>query len=379
MILVFCILSILYTGFVAWLIYHWNKTDSEPKALLHEDLPSVCVVIVARNEEKNIEALLEALFDQHYPAHKLEIILFDDQSSDTTAEIISRKSQQSPFDLKLINLENKEMAYKKAAISQAVKLTRAELMLSTDADCVMGNNWVFSMATSLVANRWNLASGPVAFKKETSIFEQWQTIEFASLVGTGAATLHAGWPTMCNGANLMYRKSAFEEVMGYEGFMQHASGDDEFLMHKIATLSSSKLGFVKAKEALVSTNAQASITSFWHQRRRWSGKWKHYKVSYMPAMAIFVFLYHLTLLLSYAYLLMKPSVWPVVMGLVILKMFIEWFFLKNVLHFQGKRLSLVGFVFSALFYSFYAVIFGIASNFGTYSWKGRKINNGKYE
>ncbi len=37
---------------------------------------------------------------------------------------------------------------------------------------------------------------------------------------------------MCNGANLAFRKDVFNEVSGYKGNIQIASGDDEFLMRK---------------------------------------------------------------------------------------------------------------------------------------------------
>ena len=58
-------------------------------------------------------------------------------------------------------------------------------------------------------------------------------LEFAGLVGVGAACLARQQPTMCNGANLAYRRAAFEAVGGYADNAHLASGDDEFLLHKI--------------------------------------------------------------------------------------------------------------------------------------------------
>jgi hypothetical protein len=54
------------------------------------------------------------------------------------------------------------------------------------------------------------------------------------LVGSGACAMMIGKPNMCNGANIAYPKAVFEEVNGFDGNEHIASGDDEFLMHKIA-------------------------------------------------------------------------------------------------------------------------------------------------
>jgi 4,4'-diaponeurosporenoate glycosyltransferase len=52
------------------------------------ELPSVSVIIPARNEELNLPHLLESIADQTMPAH--EIIVVDDESEDRTAEVAAR-------------------------------------------------------------------------------------------------------------------------------------------------------------------------------------------------------------------------------------------------------------------------------------------------
>ena len=57
--------------------------DRDPP--LSGSLPSILVVVPARNEENNVEACLDALIQSDYP--RLRIRLMDDQSTDRTAEI----------------------------------------------------------------------------------------------------------------------------------------------------------------------------------------------------------------------------------------------------------------------------------------------------
>src|SRR6185437_13670346 len=53
-------------------------------------LPSVSVIVPARNEESNIESKLTNLFELRYPSDRLQILVGSDGSSDSTEEIVRR-------------------------------------------------------------------------------------------------------------------------------------------------------------------------------------------------------------------------------------------------------------------------------------------------
>ena len=74
---------------------------------------------------------------------------------------------------------------------------------------------------------------PVVFSRTKSVFGQLQELEFMSLIAASAGAASVGLPIMCNGANLAYRKNAFEEINGYGADQKFASGDDMFLLMKI--------------------------------------------------------------------------------------------------------------------------------------------------
>src|SRR5213075_2078285 len=119
-------------------------------------------------------------------------------------------------------------------------------------------------------------SGPVKLEEGNSLFGKMQVTEFASLIGTGAASIGFGMPNMCNGANLAFEKAAFVAVNGYAGNDKIASGDDEFLMHKIHSQFPGSVCFLKNPKAIVRTNVQQSLSGFLSQRIRWASKWKFY-------------------------------------------------------------------------------------------------------
>ena len=54
------------------------------------DYPHISIIIPVRNRPEEIETCLSSLSELDYPLEKLEIIVVDDASSDSTPEVISR-------------------------------------------------------------------------------------------------------------------------------------------------------------------------------------------------------------------------------------------------------------------------------------------------
>src|SRR5690606_10753973 len=134
------ILTACYATLVLFLVRGWkNLRDFK----LDDRGPhtKVSVIIAARNEENNIAVTIEDILQQNYPSHLFELIVVDDHSTDKTAEIISSYAQQG---VKLIRLNESEAlnSYKKKAIAEAIKISSGELIVTTDADCRMGDKWL---------------------------------------------------------------------------------------------------------------------------------------------------------------------------------------------------------------------------------------------
>src|SRR5690606_15452205 len=126
-------------------------------------------------------------------------------------------------------------------------------------------------------------------------------------------------------ANLAYEKNAFIEVGGYEGVKHIASGDDEFLMHKIAAHYPDGVYFLKNQNAVVSTGAHQDWSAFFRQRKRWASKWKHYQSKTPLVLAIYVFSCNLSMILSMLLWLsgqLNHSTFLLLLGL---KCIPEWF------------------------------------------------------
>ena len=154
----------------------------------------VSVIITVRNEEKNIVNILGDLERQNY--NRFEVIVVNDHSEDKTKELVQNFNSQSKINVSIFDLSNLSKSPKKDAITLGVELSNGDLIVSTDADCRVGENWIASIAGHFEGELKFLA-GPVTFNNQNSIFRKIQTIEFASLIGSGAAALYFKKPIMC--------------------------------------------------------------------------------------------------------------------------------------------------------------------------------------
>ena len=76
-------LIIVSAYFIQATLLSIGSKKSFPK-IIGDELPKATVIVAARNEEKNILNCLISLNSLEYPDNKLEIIIVDDDSTDST-------------------------------------------------------------------------------------------------------------------------------------------------------------------------------------------------------------------------------------------------------------------------------------------------------
>lgn len=369
--LVSAFLTLVYGFLVLSFARGWQKIpayypqNSNPKT-------KVSIVVAARDEAHNIGKTIDDLLAQDYPKHLTEIIIIDDHSTDKTAEVILSYAHSG---VKLIKLnENGALnSYKKKAIQTAIGTCFGDLVITTDADCRMGKQWLGTIVAMYETKGYKMISSPVAYFQEKNFFENLQSLEFLYLIGLGASTIGNGIPSTCNGANLAYEKETFYEVGGFTGIDDLASGDDELLLHKIAALYPQKIGFLKNREAIVFTHAKENLTAFIQQRKRWASKSTRYKNKWIIVLGVLIWMFNLSVLLNFLVGLFFPAYLLISLGQLLAKIMAEALFLWFVTGFAQKRQLLPLLPILNLGHILYMVYIGIAGNSGKYNWKGRMV------
>jgi cellulose synthase/poly-beta-1,6-N-acetylglucosamine synthase-like glycosyltransferase len=354
---------ITYALAVLLLRIGWQKAISRTHETLPQSAtPLLSVIIPFRNEEDHLYTLVSSLSHQSYK--NFELILVDDHSTNPLFDPLALEKIKG----RLILSNGKG---KKAAITSGVKIANGVIIVTTDADCIVPGDWLERINKKFHSDDVQFVFGGVKFKQNGTLFLDMQAIEFASLIGSAAATAEFGFPTMCNGANLAYRKETFELVKGYEGNENIPSGDDEFLMRKILKLKPGSARFLGV-EGVVVTDAKKLLSDFFTQRIRWAAKWSHNSAISTVAIAMFVTIFQVLWLFQLYSLVREPGNILIILT-VVTKILAEYSFLKVVCARLRIRWSLAAFLLLQAVYPLYVIVIAVASNFVSYSWKGRKI------
>ncbi len=329
----------------------------------------ISVIIPARNEEKNIGTLLEALGRQEYPAHLIEVIVIDDDSEDKTADII----RSYPAVRLLFLKETALNSHKKKALEIGIAAARGELIVTTDADCRPSPRWLKTLASFAGEHHSVFIAAPVSINCDDSIVQTFQAIDFMVLQGITAAVVHKKWMTMCNGANLAYQKSIFNEVNGFEGIGQIASGDDMLLMHKIWKKHPAGVHYLKSKQAIVETAPVKNWKEFFQQRIRWASKARHYDDKRIFPVLLLVYLFNLSFIVLMIGGFFDQRYWIILLALWFMKTIVELPFFISLAIFFDKRWAINRFFFFQPLHIIYTIISGLFGQFGKYKWKGRWV------
>ncbi|MFL5741909.1 MAG: glycosyltransferase [Flavisolibacter sp.] len=369
LLLVSLLFLFVYGLLFAYYLRGWNSAGYfEPKKDL--DHRFISIIVPARNEEKNIAVLLAALEGQNYPAASFEIIVVDDFSTDNTAAQVKRFQNRQ---IRLIQpAVDATRSSKKKAIEAGVQQARGELILTTDADCIPGPEWLSLMNAFYIQTKSFFIAAPVKFSGNKSWLHIFQSLDFISLQGITAASVHLQFHAMCNGANLSYTKKAFQEVKGFEGIDGVATGDDLLLMFKIWKKFPGHVAYLKNKKAIVETRPMRTWKEFFMQRKRWASKSLVYDDYRIIAVLIFVYLLNLWFVLLLIVALVHPFNWIYVLGFWVLKTAVEFPFVKKVAKFYDEEDLMRYFFFLQPLHMVCTVVIGIISQWGRYEWKGRK-------
>lgn len=422
-------LSIVYAGIMLTYLYGWRALPEWQIPEGWEPATKVSVVIPARNEAANIRTCLNSILGGSYPLHLLEIIVVDDFSEDATAETVGslqsavgskqfavcswQLADRGPF-VRLLLLadllppEARLSANKKKAIEIGIAHATGELIATTDADCVAPVDWL-----RLVVSRFNpipglspngrgvrdnitekptsplpsgvgpgvgLLAAPVAFHREQNLLQRFQSLDFLGLMGITGAGIRLGFQRMGNGANLAYHKAVFEAVGGFAGNDNVASGDDMFLIQKVAARWPGSVFFLKNPAATVLTEAPASWRSFLQQRLRWGTKNAALPEWPVRLVLLAVFLFCSSILINsvlaflalIGFLSNSILLLTILLGQILAKATFDYVFLREMCYFFNRKDLLRWFIPSFFLHILYVSLLGTASIFfRKYEWKGR--------
>jgi len=375
------LILILLFGFLLLLVHYLtflfriirglkNLKPNSGDVLPHE---FISIIIPFRNEEENILSSLKSIESQIYPEDKFEVIYVNDSSEDNSLNLLNKNIKRKNIRVLTVPNDYSINAHKKRAVRYGIENARGQIIVTTDADCLHDEEWLISLLKCFDSVT-GFVSGPVDFFSGENIFSKFQKLEFAGLVLCGAGLIGSGHPTICNAANIAYRKKVFDEVEGFKDQMNLSSGDDELLMQKIAKDSDFKVKFCLNKSAVVKTNSNRTIGDFYQQRKRWASKGLFYSDRNLVMKLILIYLFYVGLIaqIIFSFLLSPLFILSLILS-IIFKLIFEFHILSIGRKIIFNNLALNQFMLAEIIQIPYIVFAGVVGAFGNYLWKERKI------
>lgn len=171
---------------------------TEPKRL------GIALIVPAHNEERHIGACIESVL-KSAPGRFDEILVVDNASTDTTAEVASKYPG-----VRVIRTERKGLTH---ARQVGLEATKSELIAYIDADCRMDAQWLPAVMSHFSQHPHTVSlTGPVwyydgpSLKRWIVIALQWMTLPLAYLT--------SGYLVI--GGNFVARRDALERIGGFD-------------------------------------------------------------------------------------------------------------------------------------------------------------------
>jgi cellulose synthase/poly-beta-1,6-N-acetylglucosamine synthase-like glycosyltransferase len=333
---------------------------------------NISVVVAARNEEKDIEKCLQSLLKQTYPANSYEIIIVDDGSTDKTASIVKSFSERFA-NIHLLSLmfdPEQKIGRKPIALAKGIAQANGEIILTTDADCIVPPQWIEIMVNHFEEGVVFVA-GPVAERDSNTFFAKMEQLEFLGLITTAAGLIGSGRPIICNGANLAYRKDAFTAIDGFNE--KSNSNDDESLMNKMVHRKIGRVVFSPEADAVVTTSSSNTITTFFRQRIRWANKRGHYEDKSILFTLVGLYIFFASMLLTMVLLFREPQLIQPLTVVFGGKILVDYFTLRSGARLFRQRILIFHFLIAEFLHVPYIVIAAAIGQIASMRWKGRTI------
>jgi len=267
--------SLLVIGYILsrFVIAYWDKRVAK-KSDRSETLPSISIVIAAKNEEVAIFRTVSTCFASHYPKNLLQVIVVNDGSTDKTLEEMKRAQELFP-DLKIISFMINHG--KRRCMAAGTQVATGELLVFVDSDSFIGSdalvrivepfgdsdvvavtgrtdvdNWHINLLTRMQAFRYYVAFK--LMKRAESIF---------------------GCVTCCPGCFSAYRKSDLKAILGpwlHQRFLgKNATFGDDRSLTTILLRTNRKI--IYADEATCTTIVPEKWGQYLKQQVRWKKSW----------------------------------------------------------------------------------------------------------
>jgi cellulose synthase/poly-beta-1,6-N-acetylglucosamine synthase-like glycosyltransferase len=190
---------------------------------MQEAPPFVSIIIPVKNEERVLGRCLESIRNLDYPADRLEVIVADSLSTDSSLHVAARYGARVVSNPKQTVVSGRNRGLEAAA---------GEFVAFTDADCEVSPGWLKAGLDVFQLEGVAGVGGATLFPDNATAFQKAVNVLFL-LAGSIGSTAHrqsvrsVRYVSDIPGCNAIYRRSALERVMPLDEHL--LTGEDAWL------------------------------------------------------------------------------------------------------------------------------------------------------
>jgi len=255
--------------FILYLFLYFGFRRTLHLKTIPDYFPFVTVLVAARNEENNITACLESLLKLNYPEDKLEIIVINDRSTDSTEQIVTGIFTEHNHCRLIHSSDNISNVFpgKANAIDCGIKESKGDIILATDADCSVPENWITEIV-KYYQDETAMVCGYTRINHNNSFFNKLQSFDWLYLLSLAIYSSGYNMTMSCIGNNLSFRKSIYNNIGGY-GNIEYSVTEDLALMRRINKLRNVRVIYPPEYLSEVKTDACKNLHELYNQKKRW--------------------------------------------------------------------------------------------------------------
>jgi len=242
-------------------ISFFEKTPPKKTLSVPKRYPSVSMIVPCFNEEKTLEGTVDSLLAMDYPKDKLEILIVDDGSSDTTKHIGEALAHKHPQ----VQYFQKENGGKWTALNFGIPRSKGELVGCLDADSFVAPDALLEVVKKFEESPTADAMVPaMKVLGPKNLLELMQSAEYTFGIFVKKTFDNLAAISVLPGPFSIYRRSVFDTV----GLFKHAHNTED--MEMAFRMHAHHLHIENAHTAIVYTKVPNTLRKLLKQRTRWS-------------------------------------------------------------------------------------------------------------
>ena len=258
-------ISLYFSIFLVLVFFDTRKQfESEVSSIEVNDYPLVSIFVPAYNEEATIFATMKSVFEIDYPKDRLDVIVINDGSSDST--LSNMQAFISEYNASHFRILNHDNMGKAASLNKAIELAKGKYFACLDADSFVDKLSLRKMLAMFEKeNDSQLAIITPAMKVHAprGILQKIQWFEYLVMIFVGRLTSHLDSLYVAPGPFSLYRLDVIKKL---GGFAKDTLTEDQEIAYR---MQKGQYRIKQCFDAYVYTVAPNKLPGFYQQRRRW--------------------------------------------------------------------------------------------------------------